>query len=163
MKGPLCRPPGARFNNAAPFATHLRRWVAVNQRPLNRRWVTVNRRRVAVKCFGRRPTPPRPLRILFCRALARGPRRALGFPKAASSRGSVDTTRTPSNPQRVGLCTGDRPIGAAKGKQTMASCTPPPPPFKALGHGGGGRARSLYATPPSPPPPSPPSPPPPGF
>ena len=45
-----------------------------------------------------------------------------------SSRGSVDTTRPSSNPQRVGLFSGERPVGAAKGKQTttMASCQPPP-------------------------------------
>ena len=47
-----------------------------------------------------------------------------------SSRGSVDTTRTRSDPQRVGMCRGERPIGAAKGNQTrtMALCQPPPPP-----------------------------------
>ena len=46
-----------------------------------------------------------------------------------SSRGSVDTTKTRSDPQRVGMCNGERPIGAAKGKQTktMASCQPPRP------------------------------------
>ena len=59
-----------------------------------------------------------------------------------------DTTR--SDPQRVGMCSGERPIGAAKGKQTntMASCHPPladpeahltasdawePPPLKGQG------------------------------
>ena len=35
-----------------------------------------------------------------------------------SSRGCVDTTKTRSDPQRVGMCRGERPIGAAKGKQT---------------------------------------------
>ena len=35
-----------------------------------------------------------------------------------SSRGSVDTTRTRSGPQRVGMCRGETPIGAAQGKQT---------------------------------------------
>ena len=46
-----------------------------------------------------------------------------------SARGSVDTTKTRSDPQRVGMCSGERPIGAAKGKQTktMASCQNPPP------------------------------------
>ena len=50
-----------------------------------------------------------------------------------SSGGSVDTTKTRSGPQRVGMCNGERPIGAAKGKQsdTEALCQPPPPPFKA--------------------------------
>ena len=35
-----------------------------------------------------------------------------------SSRGSVDTTKTRSGPQRVRMSSGERPIGAAKGKQT---------------------------------------------
>ena len=48
-----------------------------------------------------------------------------------SPRGSVDTTKTRSDPQRVRMSSGERPIGAAKGKQTntMASCQPPPPPL----------------------------------
>ena len=47
-----------------------------------------------------------------------------------SSGGSIDTTKTRSDSQRVRMCRGERPIGAAKGKQsnTMASCQPPPPP-----------------------------------
>ena len=47
-----------------------------------------------------------------------------------SSGGSVDTTKTRSDPQRVSMCSGERPVGAAKGKQTstMASRQPPPPP-----------------------------------
>ena len=47
-----------------------------------------------------------------------------------SSRGSVDTTRQSSDPQGVGLSSGKRPVGAAKGKQhsTKALCQPPPPP-----------------------------------
>ena len=47
-----------------------------------------------------------------------------------SSGGSVDTTKTRSDPQRVRLSSGERPIGAAKGKQpdTEALCPPPPPP-----------------------------------
>ena len=46
-----------------------------------------------------------------------------------SSGGSVDTTKTRSGPQRVIMSSGERPIGAAKGKQTnsMAPCHPPPP------------------------------------
>ena len=45
-----------------------------------------------------------------------------------SSTGSVDMTKTRSDPQRVRISSGERPIGAAKGKQfnTMASCQPPP-------------------------------------
>ena len=47
-----------------------------------------------------------------------------------SSGGSVDTTKTRSGPQRVSMSSGERPIGAAKGKQsdTEALCHPPPPP-----------------------------------
>ena len=47
-----------------------------------------------------------------------------------SSRGSVDTTKTRLGPQRVRMGSGERPIGAAKGKQsdTEALCQPPPPP-----------------------------------
>ena len=51
-----------------------------------------------------------------------------------SSRGSVDTTKTRSGPQRVRMSSGERPIGAAKGKQsdTEALCqTPPRPPATA--------------------------------
>ena len=46
-----------------------------------------------------------------------------------SSRGSVDTTKTRSDPQRVRMSSGERPIGAAKGKQpkTEALCQPRPP------------------------------------
>ena len=46
-----------------------------------------------------------------------------------SSGGSVDTTKTRSGPQRVRMSSGERPIGAAKGKQsdTEALCQPPPP------------------------------------
>ena len=47
-----------------------------------------------------------------------------------SSGGSVDTTKTCSDPQRVRMSSGERPIGAANGKQpdTEALCHPPPPP-----------------------------------
>ena len=47
-----------------------------------------------------------------------------------SSGGSVDTTKTRSGPQRVRMSSGERPIGAAKGKQsdTEALCQHPPPP-----------------------------------
>ena len=59
---------------------------------------------------------------------------ALGRPtpgvvkRGTSSGGSVDTTKAHSDPQRVGMCKGKRPMGAAKGKQTntMASCQTPP-------------------------------------
>ena len=55
--------------------------------------------------------------------------------KDKSSRGSVDTTKTRLDPQRVRMCSGERPIGAAKGKQpdTKALCqpAPPPPPVRA--------------------------------
>ena len=47
-----------------------------------------------------------------------------------SSGGSVDTTKTRSGPQRVRTSSGERPIGAAKGKQsdTDALCQTPPAP-----------------------------------
>ena len=47
-----------------------------------------------------------------------------------SSGGSVDTTKTRSDPQRVRMSSGERPIGAARGKQSdpKALCQPPPPP-----------------------------------
>ena len=45
-----------------------------------------------------------------------------------SSGGSVDTTKTRSDPQRVRMCSGERPIGAAKGKQSDTEALPPPPP-----------------------------------
>ena len=46
-----------------------------------------------------------------------------------SSGGSVDTTKTCSDPRRVRMCKGQRPIGTAKGKRpnTEALCHPPPP------------------------------------
>ena len=46
-----------------------------------------------------------------------------------SSRGSSDTTKTRLGPRRVRTRSGERPIGAAKGKQTntKALCQPPPP------------------------------------
>ena len=46
-----------------------------------------------------------------------------------SSRGSIDTTKPRSDLHRVGMYSGERPIGAANGKQTstMASCQPPSP------------------------------------
>ena len=33
-----------------------------------------------------------------------------------SSRGSIDTTKTRSDPRRVRMCNGERPMGCAKGK-----------------------------------------------
>ena len=44
-----------------------------------------------------------------------------------SSEGSVDTTKTRSGPQRVRMSSGERPMNAAKGKQsdTEALCQPP--------------------------------------
>ena len=45
-----------------------------------------------------------------------------------SSRGSIDTAKTHSGPQRVRMSIGERPTGAAKGKQsdTEALCQPRP-------------------------------------
>ena len=49
-----------------------------------------------------------------------------------SSNGSIDTTKTRSDPQRVRMCKGERPVGAAKGTQanTLASGPAPPPPLR---------------------------------
>ena len=46
-----------------------------------------------------------------------------------SSGGSVDTTKTRSGPLRVRMSSGERPIGAAKGKQPNAEalCQTTPP------------------------------------
>ena len=56
-----------------------------------------------------------------------------------SSGGSVDTTKTRSGPQRVRMSSGERPIGAAKGKQSDPEAfvpTPaPPPPRPGTGPG----------------------------
>ena len=73
-----------------------------------------------------------------------------------AARGSVDTTKTRSGPQRVRMSSGERPIGAAKGKQsdTEALCQPPPPP---PGRQGGvlGFRQGSGTHPPTPPPPPP--------
>ena len=55
-----------------------------------------------------------------------------------SSGGSVDTTKTRSDPQRVRMCSGEGPIGTAKGKQsnTEALCQPPPPSSSTSPHPG---------------------------
>ena len=66
-----------------------------------------------------------------------------------SSRGSIDTTKTRSGPQRVRMSSGERPIGAAKGKQsdTKALCQPPSPPTLGVEsvHGRVGLASSKCA------------------
>ena len=50
-------------------------------------------------------------------------------PPPPSSRGQPHATKTRSDPRRVRMSSGERPIGAAKGKQsdTEALCQPPPP------------------------------------
>ena len=54
-------------------------------------------------------------------------------PPPPPARGSVDTTKTRSGPQGVRMSSGERPIGAGKGRQsdTEALCHPPPPGNKA--------------------------------
>ena len=49
-----------------------------------------------------------------------------------SSGASVDATNPRPDPQRVRMSSGERPIGAAKGKQsdTEALCQPPPPQIR---------------------------------
>ena len=67
-----------------------------------------------------------------------------------SSGASVDTIKTRSDPQRVRMSSGERPIGAAKGKQsdTEALCQPPHPRPRPL-------HPPLQASPPPPPIPRP--------
>ena len=62
-----------------------------------------------------------------------------------SSRGSVDTTKTRSGPQRVRMSSGERPIGAAKGKQidTEALCQTPSPSHPQEGDRGGWRSPAI--------------------
>ena len=54
-----------------------------------------------------------------------------------SSGGSVDTIKTRSGPQRVRMSSGERPMGAAKGKQidSEALCQPAPPPCSRESNG----------------------------
>ena len=49
-----------------------------------------------------------------------------------SSRGSVDTTKTHSDPQRVRMSSGERPIAKGKQPHTEALCQPPTPPTSLL-------------------------------
>ena len=52
------------------------------------------------------------------------------------TRGSVDTTKTCSGPQRVRMSSGERPVGATKSKQsdtTKALCQTPPSPAQTPG------------------------------
>ena len=82
------------------------------------------------------PPPPNPActRNVHLDAPGTGKSPSLGHPTPGvvkqdkSSGGSVDTTKTRSGPRRVRMCSGERPIGAAKGKQpnTEALCQPPP-------------------------------------
>ena len=80
----------------------------------------------------RSPAPPARPRGAHCAAEGPAFRRSClftgGVKQDKSSRGSVDTTKTRSGPRRVRMCSGERPIGAAKGKQsdTEALCQPPP-------------------------------------
>ena len=46
-----------------------------------------------------------------------------------SSRGSVDTTKTRSGPQRVRMSSGERPTGAANNQIPRPCANPPPPPL----------------------------------
>ena len=51
------------------------------------------------------------------------------MPRPPLQMGVVDTTKARPDPQRVRMSSGERPIGAAKGKQSNreALCHPPPP------------------------------------
>ena len=74
------------------------------------------------------PTPGSTNRHTCSAFMARTPPPSVKQDK--SSGGSVDTTKTRSGPQRVRMSSGERPIAAAKGKQsdTEALCQNPPPP-----------------------------------
>ena len=66
-----------------------------------------------------------------------GYRTSLGRPSPGvvkqdkSSGGSVDTTKTRSGPQRVRMSSGERPIGAAKGKPPPRPRATPPSPLSS--------------------------------
>ena len=108
-------------------------------------------------CAAAPPPPPSGCTWSTARATAPSPGQPTpGVVKQdKSSGGSVDTTYTRSGPQRVGMCSGEGPIGAAKGKisDTEALCQPPPPPTHTNraqltwppktnpGRGGGGEDR----------------------
>ena len=95
----------------------------------------------ASKFFWQESPPPPPRPSVECasgcpwstaRATAPSPGRLTpGVVKQdKSSGGSVDTTKTRSDPQSVRMSSGERPMGAAKDKQsdTEALCPPPPRP-----------------------------------
>ena len=52
------------------------------------------------------------------------------FVRIVQGGGGVDTTKTRSDPQRVGMYNGERPTGAAKGKQTNTMASHQTPPFQ---------------------------------
>ena len=83
---------------------------------------------LGVDALAREGAPPPP-RGALC-LVSFPARRVIPPPPPAPSGGSVDTTKTRSGPQRVRMSGGERPIGAAKGKQSDAEalCHPPPPP-----------------------------------
>ena len=94
-----------------------------------------------LRLFAPPPAPPSPqhgLRVCIWMHLVNGtgnsPSPGRPTPRVVkqdkSSVGSGDMTNTRSGPQRVRMSSGERPIGAAKGKQsdTEALCQPPPPP-----------------------------------
>ena len=61
-----------------------------------------------------------------------------GTGNSPSPGGSVETTKPRSDPQRIGMCSGERLICSANGKQTSTMATPllaaplPPRPFQIL-------------------------------
>ena len=110
-------------------------------------------------CLGSAKPPPPPLWIHLVNGTGNSPSPGQPTPGAVkqdkSSGGSVDTTKTRSGPQRVRMSSGERPIGAAKGKQadTEALCQTPPPVH--LVSANPSPSPSSASSAPSPPPPPP--------
>ena len=59
-----------------------------------------------------------------------------GVQQDKSSRGSVDTTQARSDPRRVGLCSGERPIAPPKANNQHHGLVPTPPPLHQSDHRG---------------------------
>ena len=74
-----------------------------------------------------RYTPPPPGSTARATARLRDGRPPGVVKQNKSSGGSVDITKTRSGPRRVRMSSGERPIGAAKGKQIDTEASPPPP------------------------------------
>ena len=65
-----------------------------------------------------------------------------GVKQNKSSRGSVDTPRTRSDPQRVRMCSGERPIERTNERTPWPRANPTPPPPRPARRGQTGRMRT---------------------